>query len=385
MAQPKEVIDLVDSDDEECRQTYEDVHDDDVLVMTAVQPEHGGKKRKQVTNPYLKNSFRSTLKRTRTSLSDETILAGVPSQTSPLIVKIDNDGFDYGHALPGRLPPEHEWIFSNDTSKIVQFVGQKDSWSCGYRNLQMLLSAMLPHLPQDHLFHTKYPRRSGHISIPSLYQIQSAIENAWQEGFDPDGAAHFRQKLRGKRCFIGAVEVYSALAFWGIDATVVQFIRCRDSREQLPRFVKSYYSKSFASPACPFCSAKRHVALACSVTALASQLLTSASCDEVNPGNSRCQCPLMPLYFQWEGHSVTIVGVDDSKGEFIVFNPQHKKGPSRLQMSSLLAKDTQILMATSFRSISSSEQMLKKAIREFPTANLQAVMKTIKPVSRKSA
>jgi hypothetical protein len=239
-------------------------------------------------------------------------------------------------------------------------------------------------LPEDHGFHTKYPRRSGHIAIPSLYQIQSAIENAWQDGFDPEGAAHFRHKLRGKRCFIGAVEVYSAMAFWGIDATVVQFIRCQESREQLPRFVKAYYSKSLASsPACPFCSAKTPAIGECSVTALASQLLTSASRDEQNAGTPKCQCPPMPLYFQWEGHSVTIVGVDDSKGEFIVFNPQHKEGPSRLPISSLLSKDTQILMATSFRSISSSERLLKKTIREFPTANLQAVMKTIKPLRRK--
>jgi hypothetical protein len=187
-----EVIELLDSsdddhDDDGRPPKEKNSEDDHGLVLVAVlPPPHGetkGKKRLPVTinNPYLKSDSRPTRKRPRTSLSDETVVAGVS-----LIVKIDKDGSDYGHALPGRLPPQYEWICSNDTSKILQFVGQKDDWSCGYRNLQMLLSALLPHLPEDHLFHTKYPRRSGHIAIPSLYQIQSAIENAWQDGFDPE-------------------------------------------------------------------------------------------------------------------------------------------------------------------------------------------------------
>jgi hypothetical protein len=392
MAPSKEVVNLVDSDEEESNKAKEKI-DDDVVLIKIVQPPNGsinttttrtrGEKRAQVNNPYVRCAFKPQLKRPRTLLTEETASAGYSSKVSTVLVKLDKDGSDYGTTVPGCLQPEHEWITSNDTSKIVQFVGQKDDWSCGYRNLQMLLSALLPHLPEDHIFHTKYPRRSDQFTIPSLNQIQSVIESAWRDGFDPDGAAHFRHNLRGKRCFIGAVEVYSVLTFWGIDATIIQFIRCPESREELPRFIKSYFSKSLGRQACPFCSAKGDFSTTCSATEFANRLLTSASNDKGHPGNRKCQCPPMPLYFQWEGHSVTIVGVDDATDEFLVFNPQQKQGPTRLRISPLVARDTQILMVTSFRSISVSEQGLKKTIREFPTANLPAVMKTIEVQERR--
>jgi Peptidase family C78 len=396
MTTSNEVIDLVDSDneEEESHPPNDEAEDAVVLVKTVkkttqcVAPtlETTGRveksRPKQVSNPYIKDVSKPARKRFRTVRTADTSGANVDVDvscaTSNVMVKIDSDGSDNGQATPGILQPKCDWIHSNNTCRIVQFIGQKDQWSCGYRNLQMLLSAVLPQLPEDHLFHTKYPRRSDQITIPSINQIQSVIERAWKDGFDSDGATHFHHKLRGKRCFIGAVEVYTALTFWGIDPTIVQFIRCRESREQLPIFVKAYFAKSLGRGACPFCSAKNTVAATNSATEWANRLLTSAPSDALHPGNVKCRCPLMPLYFQWEGHSVTIVGVEGSTDELLVYNPQHKYGPTRMQISALLVQDTQILMVTSFRSLSSSERSMKKVIREFPTANLPAVMNKIR-------
>jgi len=350
-----------------------------------------GEKRKQINNEnhYLNFASSQNRKRPRVILSEAAAVGRGTEisslKTYPIIVNIDKDGCDHSYTIPGRLLPQHEWIHSNDTSKIVQFIGQKDNWSCGYRNLQMLLSALLPHLPRDHGFHSKYPRRDEQITIPSLNQIQSVIESAWREGFDPNGAAHFRYKLQGKKSYIGAVEVYTALAFWGIDATVIQFIRCPESRHQLPRFVQSYFSKALGNETCPFCNnnkknsaTKRMSSATCSSASdLAGRLLSSTSNDSLHPGKMKCRCPPMPLYLQWEGHSVTIAGIDELRGEFLVFNPQHERGPSRLPFTRLIMKDTQILMVPSFHSMDMSEKLLKKSIQEFPIANWSDVKKTI--------
>ena len=43
---------------------------------------------------------------------------------------------------------------------------QKDKWSCGYRNTQMLLSALIPNLSTYHLFFTVHSR-NDHISSSS--------------------------------------------------------------------------------------------------------------------------------------------------------------------------------------------------------------------------
>lgn len=390
MTTAEEVIDLVDSSDDD-DETQKTKADEDIVVLvktvkpqtagssaacTSNSPQHraGGEKRTIVSNPYIKSA---SPKRPRKSSPNNTSPFACTTLTSQdkkaISVQIDNDGSDHGQTVPGIFPPKHEWLKSkNTTCRIVQFIGQKDNWSCGYRNLQMILSSLLPNILDSHTFHSKYPRRSDQITIPSIAQIQTLIETAWQNGFDPEGATHFRHKLRGKRCFIGAVEVHSALSFWGFDATIIQFIRCPESRQALPRFVKAYFSKALGRLECPICCSHPT-----SCAADVANRLLAAKDTTCCPSDITCQCPMLPLYFQWEGHSITIVGMDESKDEFLVFNPQHKKGPSRLKIAGVITKDTQILMVSSFRSLSALEQKGKKIVKEFPTANLPAVMSAI--------
>lgn len=37
------------------------------------------------------------------------------------------------------------------------------------------------------------------------------IEDAWKEGFDPQGASQFNNRLQGTKAWIGACEVYTLL------------------------------------------------------------------------------------------------------------------------------------------------------------------------------
>lgn len=105
------------------------------------------------------------------------------------------------------------------------------SWSCGYRNIQMLCSSLfqIP-LYRAALFH-------GDGEIPTIEGLQYWIEKAWEAGFDTDGAAHFDHRLLGKSDWIGTTECAALLRFFGIRAMIVDFV-CREKNS------KHFHSKA---------------------------------------------------------------------------------------------------------------------------------------------
>lgn len=252
----------------------------------------------------------------------------------------------------------------------------------------MMLSAILPHLPDTHVYFRSVPRKTPTvIAIPPLQQLQQALEQCWKAGFDSEGARHYRNKIVGKTSKIGAVEVASVMAYWGMDSSVVQFIKCRASRALLPKFVKSYFSKKLGKEACPFCSLSPMRSEAC-----AEELLQFASAAEDLQLESDCRCPLLPLYLQWEGHSVTIVGIETKPGEeaqLLVFDPL-KEGSRlretlarektlkvlRLPFKRLLETDIQIVLP-SMRGLSTGEQNARRNQVNAVTAANEAVMQAI--------
>ncbi|KAM9564076.1 zinc finger-containing ubiquitin peptidase 1 isoform 2-T2 [Guaruba guarouba] len=89
-------------------------------------------------------------------------------------------------------------------------------WGCGYRNFQMLLSSLL----QNSLYNDCL---RDIAAIPSIPKIQSMIEDAWREGFDPHGASHFNNRLHGSKAWIGACEIYSLLTSLRIKCQIIDF------------------------------------------------------------------------------------------------------------------------------------------------------------------
>mmetsp|Transcript_9789 Transcript_9789/g.20308 ORF Transcript_9789/g.20308 Transcript_9789/m.20308 type:complete len:329 (-) Transcript_9789:2-988(-) len=211
----------------------------------------------------------------------------------------------------------------------LQHFSQNDNWSCGFRNLQMMLCSLIPK------FHDIFPN-----GIPSLRELQTSLELLWTEGFDPDGAKHHKFKMVGKRTWIGTVEVWSYLVFRGIDATIVQFVKTQESRAALGKFVWAYFAKLFESDGCPFggCGNRggRNSGDLVSSKSMKSmqyvnQLLriVKSSLGVTTRSDLSCKCPLPPLYLQWSGHSVTVVGIrklSEDQYNLIVFDPM-KKGP----------------------------------------------------------
>ena len=222
----------------------------------------------------------------------------------------------------------------------LRHIQQNDKYSCGYRNTQVLLSALSPWIPFDHPYYlmrsgntSPYQQlsaaRNGIFAIPSLRNLQKVLEAAWASGLDPDGAEHYSRKIVDKTKWIGAVEVWSMFAYWKTDACVVQFVKCFESRRVVGHFCSAYFSPLASSP-CLLCS-QDYTTTKSFVQQLISQAeATSVSkskpSDHTSHAHCRsCTCPVLPLYLQWHGHSVTVVGVESGRSgianRLIVLDP----------------------------------------------------------------
>ncbi|XP_042345688.1 zinc finger-containing ubiquitin peptidase 1 [Plectropomus leopardus] len=138
----------------------------------------------------------------------------------------------------------HVWL-SADTDHYCSSAGDK-GWGCGYRNFQMLLSAL-------HRIDAYAPFLQEK-AVPSIPRLQSLIEEAWKEGLDPQGASHFNQRLQGTRAWIGATEIYALLTSLGINARIIDFHQPTgpgDTHIRLFDWVKQYFQSSRSSRLTP--------------------------------------------------------------------------------------------------------------------------------------
>ncbi|KAJ2083738.1 hypothetical protein H4R24_000601 [Coemansia sp. RSA 988] len=166
-------------------------------------------------------------------------------------------------------------------------------WACGYRNCQMLISALMAQQMRTTDFGSasRFPR--GHV--PGVDELQQMLELAWRDGYDPEGAAQLRHRVVGTRKWIGATEVYCIMAHLGVATRIVDFPRPSASNGTHPllfAWVIDYYTA--ANPAPPGAS-----------------------------DASVCLTARFPLYLQHQGHSRTIVGVEvaDAGTFLLVLDP----------------------------------------------------------------
>ncbi|MEE6476097.1 hypothetical protein FKM82_010973 [Ascaphus truei] len=157
-------------------------------------------------------------------------------------------------------------------------------WGCGFRNFQMLLSSLL-------LNDAYKDCLQDFRSIPCIPKIQCMIEDAWKEGFDPHGASHFNGRLQGTKAWIGACEMYSLL-------TSLQF-KCR---------ILDFHKPSSPSGTHP----------------LLFEWIWNYYASDIQ-GTGRIVCTSKPaIYLQHQGHSRTIVGIEERKNKtycLLIFDP----------------------------------------------------------------
>ncbi|KAL4789524.1 DUF1671-domain-containing protein [Aspergillus venezuelensis] len=160
---------------------------------------------------------------------------------------------------------------------------------CGYRNIQMLVS------------YVQESRSPGceHFpaSLPTILQLQDMIEQAWDEGYNSVGRSE-TGGIKGTRKYIGTSEAQALFLSLGIqcEASII------GKSKELPA-----HSSLFAHIAAYFRSA----------------------CLP-NEAQKVVQTNLPPIFFQHQGHSMTIVGFEireHGKANLLVFDPTFKTPP----------------------------------------------------------
>ena len=275
---------------------------------------------------------------------------------------------------------------ATEIPSTLYHIRQQDQWSCGYRNLQMIMVTLLSRLQTDHEYFRARPKQQGQlVEIMTLLEIQHLLEQAWQSGWDAKGAIHYRGNLAHKRAWIGAVEVATALGFCHLDATIVQFIKCRESQCLLGPFCKAHFEKKAG---CCYCLDKS--SRQCVVETL--QMVESTA--EILRGEPRsCTCPVLPLYLQWEGHSVTVIGVELDKHlcvtQLLVLDPmksgsattdelqQGRLAPLRKAIAPLMNRNSQLVVCST-KTLSLQGRTAMKQTANCVTAAGKAVEKSLR-------
>ena len=204
---------------------------------------------------------------------------------------------------------------------VAELPRQAMAWDCGYANLSSVCATLAS---------SRHPTRAlGHVG--GVVDLQRLLEAAWREGFDPDGARHFRGKLAGKNgesAMIGAGEWVALLWHLRVEAFVVEVVDRRGAGTAVYRVA----SACFAQPA-----ADDEVVEVEEVSRKQRRIERSAAawCGE-RP----------PLMLQHDGHSRTILGVLPAPLKYlIVRDPGDEPGRVRLLTPSELdGKQYQIVV-----------------------------------------
>eukprot|EP00928_Gymnodinium_smaydae_P070069 TRINITY_DN54005_c0_g1_i1.p1 TRINITY_DN54005_c0_g1~~TRINITY_DN54005_c0_g1_i1.p1 ORF type:complete len:562 (-),score=148.18 TRINITY_DN54005_c0_g1_i1:40-1650(-) len=88
-----------------------------------------------------------------------------------------------------------------------------DTWSCGYRNVQMLIGHLLAN-GRPHLFGGR---------VPNVHSLQVELERLWSMGYDPEGRQQLGGFVRGTRKWIGTSEACVLLRGQGVRCNIVAF------------------------------------------------------------------------------------------------------------------------------------------------------------------
>ena len=213
---------------------------------------------------------------------------------------------------------------------------QRDKWSCGYRNFQMLLGSLQAHrrgrATPCPLFvcerddggsgsssggsSSSSSSSGGDGSVPSVRMFQRTLENAWHSGYDPAGAAEYNSSVRDGG-WVGATECFAVMSYLGEHAHIVDFTRksypsgSPHGHEDLVAWVRAYFLGGGQGP----------YALA---TQFADGWRTDGSNAEALANNEPYYKP--PLYFQYQGHSRNLVGVREAAGGLVLLVLDPGKG-----------------------------------------------------------
>ncbi|POS85244.1 hypothetical protein EPUL_001798 [Erysiphe pulchra] len=216
-----------------------------------------------------------TIKRTQNGKSKEIeICPNMMMGIIPLLVRL--------------LTEDKSTLYAYTCHPCVRHVSRlkREDGFCGYRNIQIMTSYIVSTESQGCDVLGK--------KIPSIFDIQDYIEMAWDLGFNSHGRVE-TNGIRGTRKYIGTSEAQAMFCGLGIPCEVQGITKCKitetPAHELLLTAAEDYFSYKSADL------------------------------------ESKIRCThLPPIYFQHQGHSMTIVGFEkrsDGSKNLIVFDPRY--------------------------------------------------------------
>ena len=203
------------------------------------------------------------------------------------------------HSLPPDVLPTPYMIipllspsFTSSSTTISSFrlshpstplFPQSDSYSCGYNCFRGIVGPFLTPSPQTPLEVCLSSTLGSTVSLLSTAKIQQLIEFSWSQGFDEVGARHYGGELLGKKKWIGAMEFAHLLNYLGVNS------RVREYRSKGGRGLDSDSATD-------------------SVTDSVMDEMMRYCWDYFGAQNSENNQLKPPIYLQYIGHSVLIVG-----------------------------------------------------------------------------
>jgi hypothetical protein len=172
--------------------------------------------------------------------------------------------------------------------------------------------------------------------VPCVHEIQGTMEELWKHGFDVRNAEHHGHALVGKRTWIGTVEVWSYLSYKRVDSIIVQFIRTPRNRALLGKFVWAYFTKfgrydddddgvgGMSMSIFPTCAEYAENL----ISEITKPNFSSQWGDGLRQMGQSITGSLPPLYLQWKGHSITIVGIRKEMRTTATSNDDGQQHPS---------------------------------------------------------
>ncbi|KAI5124328.1 hypothetical protein M0805_008935 [Coniferiporia weirii] len=178
-------------------------------------------------------------------------------------------------------------------------------WGCGYRNFLMACTALI-----DQQVQPMYFPALDQPTSPGVRNLQQWIEDAWNAGFDEEGAVDLKGKLVGTKKWIGTAELYVAFLSRGIPSRLVDFPSVTSGADAVLQWVERYFTSPLAS----------------STQATRAGVKTSVN-EALHRASPVVVTDRMPLVLQHQGHSRTIVGYERLKTGYInllCFDPSRR-------------------------------------------------------------
>ncbi|KAI0336376.1 DUF1671-domain-containing protein [Cubamyces sp. BRFM 1775] len=168
-------------------------------------------------------------------------------------------------------------------------------WGCGYRNYLMACAALIDQQVQPMYF----PLLDAPLA-PGVRNLQKTLEEAWQKGYDEEGAEQLKHRLVDTKKWIGTADIYVAFTYRGIPAQLVDFNDLKNGVDPLLQWIYNYFSGGDPQ----------------SKTTTVGEALRGARAVIVTDK--------LPIILQHEGHSRTIVGcerVRNGEINLLTFDP----------------------------------------------------------------